>query len=277
MFKKASILKNRMVVKISGKESGYFLNNILTNDINKIDDKSICLTCLLTPQGKILFDLFVFRKEIKKGIFDYYLECSKKQAMDLIQKLKLYSLRLDVDFKKENLLVVVSNFLPKNINSKKDIRFSHDEIYRSYLISNETKDTKVINYTSNADWYNYLRFLNCCPEGEIEIPSNFLYPFEIKILYDNGVSFDKGCFIGQEVIARVKYKGKPKKQLMCFKIHSNKIIENGLLHDHEHKAVGNLVHNTKIGQTILGFGIIKLQNFNKTSDFFVDTTNISLI
>ena len=45
-----------------------------------------------------------------------------------------------------------------------------------------------------------LRFLNCCPEGEIEIPSNFLYPFEI-ILYDNGVSFDKGCFIGQEVIA----------------------------------------------------------------------------
>ena len=45
-----------------------------------------------------------------------------------------------------------------------------------------------------------------------------------------------------------------------------KIIENGLLHDHEHKAVGNLVHNTKIGQTIFGFGIIKLQNFNKIHD-----------
>ena len=79
--------------------------------------------------------IFLFSgKEIKKGFFDYYLECSKKQAMDLIQKLKLYSLRLDVDFKKENLFVVVSNFLPKNINSKKDIRFSHNEIYRSYLI-----------------------------------------------------------------------------------------------------------------------------------------------
>ena len=115
-----------------------------------------------------------------KGFFDYFIECSEKQAINLIQKLKLYSLRLDVNFKKESLFVVVSNFLPKNIDSKKDIRFSHDEIYRSYLISNEKKDINVVNYTSDTNWYNHLRFLNCCPEGEIEIPSNFLTQIPIQ-------------------------------------------------------------------------------------------------
>ena len=277
MLKKASILKNRVVVRISGKENEYFLNNILTNDISKVEDQSICITCLLTPQGKILFDLFVFRAEIRKGFFDYFIECSEKQAINLIQKLKLYSLRLDVSFKKESLLVVVSNFLSTNIGSKKDVRFSNNEIYRSYIINNQLTDTDFNNYMSNTDWYNHLRFLNCCPEGEIEIPSNFLYPFEIKILYDNGICFDKGCFIGQEVIARVKYRGKSKKQLMCFKINSNKIIENGVLRDHENKPVGTLIHNTKIGKTILGFGIIKLQSLNKNSVFFFESTNISLI
>ena len=64
---------------------------------------------------------------------------------------------------------------------------------------------------------------------------------------------------------------------MCFKINSNKIIENGVLHDHENKVIGNLIHNTKIGKTIFGFAIIKLQNLNKNSDCFFEGTKISLI
>ena len=65
-----------------------------------------------------------------------------------------------------------------------------------------------------------MRFKYLCPEGELEIPTNKIYPFEVDTIYNNGIDFDKGCFIGQEVIARVKYKGSIKKKYMSFKINS---------------------------------------------------------
>ena len=91
MEKKVSILNNRSVIKISGKDSLLFLNNIISSDLEKINHEELFITTILSPQGKILFDFFIIKNE------DYYLiECSKNQLNDLINKLKLYSLRLDV-------------------------------------------------------------------------------------------------------------------------------------------------------------------------------------
>ena len=108
MEKKVSILNNRSVLKISGKDSLLFLNNIISSDLEKINYKELFITTLLSPQGKILFDFFIVKNKD-----NYFIECSKIQINDLINKLKLYSLRLDVTFEKEKLDVIISNFFTK--------------------------------------------------------------------------------------------------------------------------------------------------------------------
>ena len=76
MEKKVSILNNRSVIKISGKDSLLFLNNIISSDLEKINNEELFITTLLSPQGKILFDFFIIIYE------DYYLiECSKNQII----------------------------------------------------------------------------------------------------------------------------------------------------------------------------------------------------
>ena len=150
MEKKVSILNNRSVIKISGKDNLLFLNNIITNDLEKINYKELFITTLLSPQGKILFDFFIVKNE------DHFLiECSKNQLNDLINKLKLYSLRLDVTFEKENLDVIISNYFYQDEISRKDIRFKNNDIYRHF-----TKIKK--NIINQRSYYLFINVINIC-------------------------------------------------------------------------------------------------------------------
>ncbi len=267
MEKKVSILNNRSVIKISGKDSLLFLNNIISNNLEKINYKELFITTLLSPQGKILFDFFIIKND------NYYLiECSNNQLNDLINKLKLYCLKLDVTFEKKDLDVIVSNYFYQDEISRKDLRFKNNDIYRHF--SKPKKDFKNICL---KDWYDHLRFTNLCPEGELEIPSNKLYPFEIDIIYNRGIDFDKGCFIGQEVIARVKYKGSIKKKYISFKIKSSEIIENENINDINKKIVGSLIYNLKINNDIFGFGLIKIENIKKPFELFCKDVRLSVL
>ena len=267
MEKKVSILNNRSVIKISGKDSLLFLNNIISSDLEKINHEELFITTLLSPQGKILFDFFIIKNE------DCYLiECSKNQLNDLINKLKLYSLRLDVTFEKKDLDVIISNYFYQDEISRKDLRFKNNDIYRHF--SKPKKDFKNVCL---KDWYDHLRFINLCPEGELEIPSNKLYPFEIDIIYNQGIDFDKGCFIGQEVIARVKYKGSIKKKYISFKINSSEIIDNANINDINKKIVGSLIYNSKINNDIFGFGLTKIEYIKKPLELFCKDVRLSIL
>ena len=74
MEKKVSILNNRSVIKISGRDRLLFLNNIISSDLEKINDEELFITTLLSPQGKILFDFFIIKNDAC-----YLIECSKNQ------------------------------------------------------------------------------------------------------------------------------------------------------------------------------------------------------
>ena len=81
MEKKVSILNNRSVLKISGRDNLLFLNNIISSNLETINHKELFITTLLSPQGKILFDFFIIKNE------NYYLiECSNNQLNNLINK-----------------------------------------------------------------------------------------------------------------------------------------------------------------------------------------------
>ena len=267
MEKKVSILNNRSVIKISGKDSLLFLNNIISSDLEKINHEELFITTLLSPQGKILFDFFIIKND------DYYLiECSKNQLNHLINKLKLYSLRLDVTFKKKDLDVIISNYFYQDKISRKDLRFKNNNIYRHF-----TKPRQNFENLCFKEWYEHLRFVNLCPEGELEIPTNKLYPFEIDMIYNNGIDFDKGCFIGQEVIARVKYRGSIKKKYISFKINSTKTIGNENINDINKKLVGSLIYNSEINNDIFGFGLTKIEYIKKPLELFCKDVRLSML
>ena len=267
MEQKVSILNNRSVIKVSGNDSLLFLNNIISNDLEKINNKEILTTTLLSPQGKILFDFFIFEND---GF--YFIECNKSQLDNLINKLKIYSLRLIVTFEKTDLNVIVSNYCFQEKITRKDIRFQDNDIYRHFI-----RPKKDFNNLCLNEWYDHLRFVNLCPEGELEIPTNKLYPFEIDMVNNNGIDFDKGCFIGQEVIARVKYKGSVKKKFVSFKINSSNPIDLENIYDIHEKLVGSLIYNSKINNDIFGFGLIKVEYIQKKLELFCNGFRLDIL
>ena len=86
------ILKDRGIIYISGEDAKEFLQNIVTNDINKVSDTSSCFASLLTPQGKYLFDFIIIRH--KQG---YFLDCEKNQIDQLIDRLNIYKLNSKIE------------------------------------------------------------------------------------------------------------------------------------------------------------------------------------
>ncbi len=213
MQKKISILKNRRIVKITGPDNREFLNNILTSDVLKLTNDEVSPSALLTPQGKILFDLLIFYNSINQSI---YIECSENQLDEFVKKLKLYSLRKDISIIKSDLKVLVTNNLKISERVKIDLRFSKMDVGRVYIKPSDLICNKFGELDDVLQWYFQAKIDDCVPEGEEEIPANKIFPFEIGMFINNGVSFEKGCFIGQEVLARVKYKGKTKNRFSSF-------------------------------------------------------------
>ena len=110
MENKKIYLKNRKVLKVSGKNSIEFLNNILTSDITKLKPKELLPSALLSPQGRILFDMLVSSIIFDNSLYDksIYIEYDKDQQEELINKLNMYNLRREVSIEKTSYEVLVT-------------------------------------------------------------------------------------------------------------------------------------------------------------------------
>ena len=97
------------------------------------------------------------------------------------------------------------------------------------------------------------------------------------MIYNNGVDFDKGCFVGQEVIARVKYRGSVKKKYVSFKINSSNTIDNENIYEINKKVVGSLIYNSKINNDIFGFGLTKIEYIKKPLELFCKDVRLSIL
>ena len=205
-------LENRKVLKVSGLTCVDFLNNILTYDIFKLKPLETAPAALLSPHGKVLYDILVsldFPKysEDKSILIEYDLFCED----ELIKKLNMYNLRKEVKIEKTNFYVHVSINPKCSENSSRDKRFSNINININ-RIYNEKKPINLIDNSYASNWYDLIRYKNCIPEGTKEIEINTTLPMEINLDLIGGISFEKGCFIGQEVNARIKYKGLVKRK-----------------------------------------------------------------
>lgn len=188
----------RQVLRITGGDREEFLQNLVTNDVGKLKD-GLVWTALLTPQGKYLADFFLV-----PDADAILLDVAEPLAASLTQRLTMYKLRADVGI--EATAIEVS----RGLGDAPDGAFAdprHPSLgWRAY-------DGRA---GEKADW-EALRVAAGVPESGIELIPNDSYPLEMGFEAFNGVDFKKGCYVGQEVTARMKHKTELRKGL--FQVH----------------------------------------------------------
>ncbi len=189
----------RVIHQIQGADARSFLQGLITNDVDKAAD-GLVYAAILTPQGKYLADFFVFEKD---GVL--HIDAAQEIAPSLIQRLNMYRLRADVQITPIDLEVRRGTG-PAPAGALADPR--HPALgWRLYGADGGDDGT---------DW-DAIRVAHCIPETGIELtPDTFILEAGFGRL--NGVDFEKGCYVGQEVTARMKHKTELRKGLATVSI-----------------------------------------------------------
>jgi folate-binding protein YgfZ len=203
-------LQDRAIFEISGVDRKKFLQGLITNDINKLAPNQLLYSAMLNPQGRFLYDFFIF--EIGETIF---IDCLKLRVDEIIKKLNFYKLRLHVVIKKNEELVVSwssekSEFAlkdPRNINLG----------YRSYQ--------KNIEFNGDDASYHLTRIQNQVAESEYDLTYEKSIILEFGFDDLNAIDYNKGCYIGQELTARTHHLGQVRKKVLYVKL-SQKLEKN---------------------------------------------------
>jgi folate-binding protein YgfZ len=186
----------RKVFRFSGTDARKFLQNLITNDIKRLDTGPV-YSALLTPQGKFIADFFL----IPDGN-DILMDVDSDAAAPLIPRLNMYKLRADVTISETNLIVSrgLKDAPEGAVADPRDANLG----WRYYGAEDHNTDT--------VDW-DALRVDHKIPEMGRELDAES-YILEMGFEGLNGVDFRKGCYVGQEVTARMKHKTELRKGLV---------------------------------------------------------------
>jgi len=208
-------LPNRGVVSVSGADAGKLLQGLITNDMDLLArDGDAIHAGLLSPQGKILFEFLVVK--VAAGLL---IDVARDKAGDLVKRLTMYKLRADVALAdmSSDYAVFAGGRSPATWASDagtevvfKDPR-SHDMGYR-VLVRASAADGTATN--ANGADYDALRVALCIPEGGLDYDFGDAYPHEANFDLHNGVSFTKGCYVGQEIVSRMQNKTVVRKRIV---------------------------------------------------------------
>jgi folate-binding protein YgfZ len=204
----AAHLPDRGVVRVSGPDAKTFLDNLLTCDLDRVSPAAPRLGALLTPQGKILFDFIVFEApaEMEGG---YFLDVALGYAADLAKRLSFYRLRakVTVEDRSDGLAVVAGwggTAAPANEFGlvAMDPRLA-DLGWRAIVAAQDVGELDTVDPQA----YHAHRIALGVPEGGRDFVFGDAFPHEALMDQLHGVDFDKGCYVGQEVVSRMHHRG----------------------------------------------------------------------
>jgi folate-binding protein YgfZ len=223
-------MTDRTILSISGEDRRDFLQGLVSNDIARADD-GIAYAALLTPQGKLIADFFLIgRKD------DYLIDVATPLAATLFQRLSMYKLRAAVTISEAPVSVFRGTGEPPE-GALSDPR--HPALgWRLY--GDGAGD-------DGSDW-DALRVAHIVPESGIELgPDSYLLEAGFERL--NGVDFRKGCYVGQEVTARMKHKTELRKGLARVRVEGD--AEPGTPITVDGKTIGTL--HTLVGAEAIAY------------------------
>ena len=263
------ILEDRGVLYINGSDTNEFLQNLITNDIYKVNDKNSCYASLLTPQCKYLYDFIIVKH--KNGFF---LDCEKSIAEELFKKIISYKLRSKVEILNLSNEFVVAAFSYSKFlefEGAQDLtgfttKYREDPVFLDprnkelggRLIINLEKlylSLKKLNLKSEDPeiYYDYSFNLGI-PQLQTNLLKEKLFGIECNFEELNAIDFKKGCYIGQENTSRIKLKNKFNKRLLPFKILNGSLSKDDNIKYNE-KEIGKALISKKYN-----FGLVKLNN-----------------
>ncbi|MGH1397862.1 MAG: YgfZ/GcvT domain-containing protein [Alphaproteobacteria bacterium] len=203
-------LKNRGLIKINGKDRKSFLQGLITNDIEKLSADNTLYACLLTPQGKFLHDFFV----IEHGN-EIWLDCEGgTRAIDLHRRLSMYRLRADVEIavEEENTVYGILEDWNAGILEKQHSKIPTFQDSRHSKMGHRTFEKPNLPERPFEEW-DYHRITLTIPDGSRDLIIEKSTLAEANMDTINAIDYDKGCYIGQELTARMHYRGLGKKHL----------------------------------------------------------------
>ena len=277
-IKNVYILEDRGILFVNGLDAKEFLQNLVTNDINKVDNSNSCFASLLTPQGKFLFDFLIVKH--KSG---YFIDCEKKQADNLFKKLNIYKLRSKVEIMNLSNEFVVAAFSYEKFMSFKEAKdiLGYTFKYREDPILLDPRHKKlggrlIINleklYLSlkkldlkSAEPNEYYKFSHelGIPQRDMDKLSDKLFGIECNFEELNGIDFKKGCYVGQENTSRIKLRDKLSKRLLPIQLIKGNLEEGASIFNNENEVGKVLINNDQ------PFGLIKYlsDHFNHEAEF----------
>ncbi len=285
--KKIYILEDRGVLFVQGKDAKKFLQNLITNDIDKVNETNSCFASLLTPQGKYLFDFLIIKH--KNG---YFIDSEKLQIENLYNQLDLYKLRSKVE-----ILNLSNEFVVAALSNKKFLEFEGAKNLPGFTIKyredpvfldprkKELGARMIINLEklhlslkkldlsdSNVDeYYKFSHEIGIAQKNTDQL-KNKVFGIECNFEELNGIDFKKGCYVGQENTARIKLKNKLSKRLLPIQ------LVRGELKDEIIKY-----NNNEIGKVLIKnkfpFALIKYsnENFDSKNEFKCGNAVIKVI
>jgi tRNA-modifying protein YgfZ len=216
---KAALLPERGVVKVAGDDARKFLNGLITSDIAKVTPAQSGFGALLTPQGKIIVD-FIVAEALPADGGGFFLDCPRALASTLVQRLNFYKLRAKVIV--EDLSEVLGVLAVWEGDAATDYGLCYRDprlptlglrcMLPPRLAGEAVADLGAELVEPEA--YEAHRIALGVPRGGLDFIYGDAFPHETDMDQLGGVDFDKGCFVGQEVVSRIEHRGTARTRLV---------------------------------------------------------------
>ena len=254
----AGLLPGRALLRVEGPDAGPFLHNLVTAGIEGLAEAQATYAALLTPQGKILFDFFVLRTG-----GGYLIDCSALQKPELLKRLGFYKLRARVTIGASEDAVGVSPVEPEA-----ELRYVDPRTpaigWRFVDPSHSLQDT--------GD-YDAARISLGLADSDADLGSAEYFPHEANLDQLGGVSFTKGCYVGQEVVSRMEHRGSARSRIVPVALGGNAPPNGSEIRAGE-KPVGTMLSST--GNRALA--LIRLDRLAEASQpLLSDSVSVSVL
>lgn len=216
---------SRSVIRVEGRDAPKFLQNLITNDFSRLTQSRSIYTHFLNAQGRLLHDAIIVNRTRSDTTPSFLLDVHNKTGPTLLRHLQIYKMRQDVQVSDASQEYSVYSLLGKTLKtdaiplSETDYLFPDPRttaLGHRFVASADSKvDLTAIGFTNiEENDYQLWRHLQGVGEGPDELASSNVLPLEANLAYMDGVSFEKGCYLGQELTARTHHTGVIRKRVM---------------------------------------------------------------
>ena len=202
IMNKIAELTDRGILNVAGEDAENFLQNVVTSDVTGLTEGSASYAGLLTPQGKLLFDFFVV-----KAPGGYLIDCALSQRPQLLQRLTMYKLRSKVTIEVDEDARVYAAWGDNKPDGATVYADPRTEAMGWRAIG-------ALETNADAGDYHHHRIALGIGDTDLDIGSGEIFPHEGNLDQLGGVSFTKGCFVGQEVVSRMEHRGTARTRLV---------------------------------------------------------------